>query len=215
MFPKYPKIQSVYKRDEKGKILEGQFTKPEFEYLLYNKWIWTEKIDGTNIRVKYDGETFEIRGRTDRAQLHPDLMFALISTFNDKMLELCRKTFEDKEIIFYGEGVGPKIQKRGKYYLKGEYGFILFDILIGNVWLKRDDVEKIAESLDLHIAPVIRKGSLIDAIAYVKDGFKSYFGDFPAEGLVLRPEVEMLDRLGNRIITKVKYVDFNKDSFFS
>ena len=40
----YPKIQSIYKRDDKThKFLEGQYSLPEFEYLKDNKWAATEK----------------------------------------------------------------------------------------------------------------------------------------------------------------------------
>ena len=48
----YHKIQSIYKRDEKTrKFIEGQWSLPEFEYLQNNRWLWTDKVDGTNIRV--------------------------------------------------------------------------------------------------------------------------------------------------------------------
>ena len=39
-------------------------------------------------------------------------------------------------------------------------------------------------------------------------GFKSHWGDFPAEGVVLRSFVEMYDGHGNRVITKLKLKDF-------
>ncbi len=35
-------------------------------------------------------------------------------------------------------------------------------------------------------------------------------GDFEAEGIVARPDVELLDRRGKRVITKIKAVDFRK-----
>jgi len=41
-----------------------------------------------------------------------------------------------------------------------------------------------------------------------KKGFKSQWGDFIAEGIVARPKTEMRTRRGERIITKVKYIDF-------
>lgn len=51
----YPKIPSVFVRDEKThKFIDGQFRCPEFEYLQDNLWLWTEKVDGTNIRVIWD-----------------------------------------------------------------------------------------------------------------------------------------------------------------
>ena len=42
----------------------------------------------------------------------------------------------------------------------------------------------------------------------VRKGFKSFWGDFRAEGLVVRPGADLLDRHGNRVITKIKHKDF-------
>lgn len=39
-------------------------------------------------------------------------------------------------------------------------------------------------------------------------GFKSTWGDFQAEGIVARPSVELKNRAGERIITKIKCKDF-------
>lgn len=45
-------------------------------------------------------------------------------------------------------------------------------------------------------------------IGITREGFTSTWGDFIAEGIVARPEVELFDRMGQRIITKIKYNDF-------
>lgn len=47
----YHKINTLFKRDEKNLIIEGDYSCPEFAYLAENEWTWTEKVDGTNIRV--------------------------------------------------------------------------------------------------------------------------------------------------------------------
>ena len=54
---KYHKIMTVFKRDPETKyktLLMGEWALPEFEYLCCNPWVFTEKIDGTNIRVNWD-----------------------------------------------------------------------------------------------------------------------------------------------------------------
>ena len=51
---KYPKINTLFKRDEKNHIILDAFTTPEFEYLKNNEWECTEKIDGTNIRIELE-----------------------------------------------------------------------------------------------------------------------------------------------------------------
>ena len=66
----YHKIQSVYKRDEKThKFIEGQWSLPEFDYLKNNVWVWTEKVDGTNVRVIWDKEKLRFGGKSDNAQM--------------------------------------------------------------------------------------------------------------------------------------------------
>ena len=61
----YPKINSLYKRDpEKGNnIILGDFSLPEFFYLKDLLRECTEKIDGTNTRIFFDGHTVSFGGR--------------------------------------------------------------------------------------------------------------------------------------------------------
>ena len=50
----YHKIHTVFKRDPANKyrtLLMGEYSHPEFAYLRYNDWVFTEKVDGTNIRI--------------------------------------------------------------------------------------------------------------------------------------------------------------------
>ena len=70
------------------------------------------------------------------------------------------------------------------------------------------DVLDIANKLGLVPPVVVGYGTIDEAINFVKNGFISHFGDAPAEGLVLRPMVDLFDRKGQRIITKIKTVDF-------
>ena len=51
----YQKIQSLFKRDKTKKLLIGEYTNDEFKYLENNIWFFTEKVNGTNICVKWDG----------------------------------------------------------------------------------------------------------------------------------------------------------------
>jgi hypothetical protein len=213
----YHKIDSVYLRDPATKhktFLDGQWTNPAFGYLASNRWVFTEKIDGTNVRVGFDlspetPQGFAVRfgGRTDEAQMPVFLMEHLQARFTaDAMLA----AFPDcQRVTLYGEGYGAKIQKHGEKY-RADAGFILFDVRIGDVWLERANVEDIAAKLGIPAVPIIGSGTLYDAIDRAHCGFDSTCSAErrPAEGLVVRPEVELLDRRGNRIITKIKTKDF-------
>lgn len=107
----------------------------------------------------------------------------------------------------YGEGYGAKIQKGGGNY-RQDQDFVLFDVKIGDWWLERSSVEEIASALKLDIVPIIGTGTLYDMVKITRNGFNSIWGNFKAEGIVARPEVELKSRNGNRIITKVKHKDF-------
>lgn len=202
----YHKIQSVYKRDERThKFIEGQFSLPEFEYLKDCKWVWTEKIDGTNIRITLSNGQMKIDGKTDNAQIPAFLYRRLEELFKPDQLQ---SVFPDGDVILYGEGYGAKIQKVGSLYLPDSVDFILFDVRIGNWWLRREDVEEIASKLKLKVVPITGRDTLMTAIEVVRSGIPSLIGNCPAEGLVLRPEVELKTRRGDRIITKIKTKDF-------
>jgi len=213
---KYHKIMSIFKRDEKTKqFIVGQYSTPEIEYLKNNIWEFTEKVDGTNIRIKYDGNEVIYAGRSDNAQLQVSLIHKLDELFKSgEALERMKKTFDyaspEMEICLYGEGYGVKIQKGGGNYIEDGVDFVLFDVMVGHWQLERSNVNDIAEKLGIKSIPIIGEGTLNDAIEMTKKGFNSQWGDFIAEGIVARPKgVELFTKKGDRIITKVKYKDFN------
>jgi ATP-dependent RNA circularization protein (DNA/RNA ligase family) len=215
----YHKITTLFKRDPKNMkyVLEGEFALPEFEWLKDNKWVWTEKVDGTNVRVMWNGTAVTFNGKTDNAQMPVNLMIKLQSLFDTTpQRKLFRDTFttEDTnpiEVCFYGEGYGAKIQKGGGNYKKDDVDFVLFDIKVGEWWLQRKDVEELAVKFGVKIVPIVGEGSLTKAAELVKSGLESQWGNFEAEGLVCRPEVELRTRRGDRLITKIKSRDFKKD----
>ena len=200
----YHKIQSIYKRDERGNMLFGEYSLPEFDYLKDNYWVFTEKVDGTNIRLLWRNGELEIRGKTDRAQIYAPLISAITHLIDKaKMAELF-----PFDACLYGEGYGAKIQKGGERYLPDGVSFVLFDVNVNGIWLERENVADIAQRLSIQIAPIIGGGPLGDMVECVREGFKSRWGDFVAEGIVARPRVELVGRRGNRIITKIKHKDF-------
>jgi hypothetical protein len=206
----YHKIQSIFKRDSKThRFIDGKYSTPEIEYLANQEWIWDEKIDGTNIRVQWDGAAVRYQGKTDNAQIPKHLYERLCSRFTAEALkEAFPDVTEEEPVCLYGEGFGVKIQRGGKYIPDGA-DFCLFDVKIGNWWLKREAVEGIAFKMNLPLAPIVGQGTIDEAIKVVKAGLKSTFGDFKAEGLVLRPKVALFTRSGARVITKVKGKDFD------
>lgn len=204
----YTKIPNIYKREEFGKnrLIEGEYSSDELAYLADCEWVWTEKVDGTNVRIIWDGYRVSFAGRTDKAQMPPTLMKRLEELFGgpDKE-ELFEQNFGTNPVILFGEGFGEKIQKGGGLY--GPVDFILFDVFCG-MWLKRDAVDDIAGKFGIRVVPIVGTGNLSDAVEYIRKHPKSMLRDAELEGIVCRPKYELAGRCGNRIIVKIKYRDF-------
>lgn len=207
----YVKIDTPFNRAEDGskKLIEGDFRNETIEYLKDLPWVWTEKIDGTNISVAWDGHRVQFHGRTERAQIPADLVNKLNEMFggetNEEMFE---QIFGETPMILYGEGYGPKIQKGGAY--RRDVSFILFDVYQpdNDLWLKREAVEDIAQKLGIDVVPIIFEGPIDYAVDFVKTVPNSEFGTALMEGLVGRPKIELRDRQARRVIVKVKVRDF-------
>ena len=202
----YPKIQSIYKRDPDNHyktFLIGEYATPEFESLRDIRWEFTEKVDGTNIRIRGDGDEVFYAGRTDKAEIPPFLLEALQAHFG-----LVHFPY-DYPMVLYGEGYGARIQKGGGLY-RSDVGFVLFDVRVDGFWLRREDVEDVAAVMGLPCVPIVGYGTLGDAVKLAADGFDSEVSESPraAEGLVLRTVCGLLDRAGRRVVTKVKTKDF-------
>ena len=203
----YHKIQSLYKRDERGKMLFGEYSLPEFAYLASNEWDFTEKVDGTNIRIMWDCDNIKYGGKTDNAQIPNFLVNRLVERFGGQE-HLFKSVFgEATQACLYGEGYGAKIQKGGGNY-RTDQDFVLFDVWVDGWWLMRDGVADVARKMSLDVVPSIGTGTLSIFEGLVRSGIKSKWGDFQAEGIVARPSVPLFTRRGDRIITKLKSKDF-------
>ena len=208
MLKEYHKIETLFEREEKTKkLIEGKFRNEAIEFLKDNKWQFTEKIDGTNIRIYWDGHKVSFYGRTERAQIPADLVNRLNELFGGEVNEeIFEQKFGETEVMLVGEGYGEKIQKGG-LYRKGQ-DFILFDVMIGNNWQPRESVEEIAKSFGIEVVPIVLEGTIQDGIDFVKQKPKSKFGTADSEGLVGRTKVELQTRTGKRAIVKIKVSDF-------
>jgi len=212
----YHKIETLYERDPATfKVRVGEFKNRTYD--LLKRWRFTEKIDGTNIRViwqpavnngeKGRPESLTFGGKTDNAQMHADLYKHLQQTFT---IDKLRAVFPDTGAVLYGEGYGAGIQKGGGDYSLTK-NFILFDVLVdGKWWLSHENVEDVATKLNIDMVPDFGYMTLEEATEFVRLGFKSRLngGLKDAEGLVGRPEEALFDKKGHRLIVKLKTKDF-------
>lgn len=207
----YHKIQTLFLRNmesKKKEIIEGKWSLPEFELLKDLQWVWTEKIDGTNIRILFDGSSVQFGGKTDNAQIPAKLVTHLRETFTAEKLQSVFGS-EPTQVCLYGEGFGAGIQSGGNY--RPDQHFILFDVKVATFWLERHNVEDVANKLEIPIVPIVGTGTLQEALAFAKTGYASTIAQnksYVAEGLVLKPQVELFNRKGERIISKIKFKDF-------
>ena len=210
---RYPKIETLFKRDEKFNIT-NEIRLPEFE--IINKWMVTEKIDGTNIRIIYmPKRLLLIRGRSDNAQIPTFLLETLLKIFTIEKIESILKEIPKEGMCLYGEGYGAKIQKGGGNYNSGN-SFRLFDVWIDGWWLEWDSIKEIANKLEVKTVPVIMETDMETAIDLVKSNFLSEVAmeegiyGHKAEGIVARTYPTMLFRNGEPIRWKLKIKDYKE-----
>ena len=207
----YEKIETLYARDIEGtkKLIVGEYRNPTVEMLKDVQWEWTEKVDGTNIRVYWDGHTVTFGGRTERAQIPAPLVNRLNELFGGETnAQMFEQIYGEREVILFGEGYGKGIQAAGKAYKPDGVDFILFDELIGSNYQPRISVEDAAYTFGIKTVPVVGTGTLEQAVEFIMGHPKSTLGDIEMEGIVCRPVQELRDRCGNRVIVKVKWHDF-------
>lgn len=193
-----------------------------------------EVLDYTMDPSVLKGVKFNIRiaGKTDNVQIPKNLLKHMQEKYtNEKILgALGLKEFipvsewksmynwDDYSKIpsiytIYGEGYGEGIQSDG-WYIKGGNEFIVFDVKVNDIYLKTEARDEIATKLGAPIVPFKGYFTLDEAIDYVRKGFRSVVAESPevkmAEGLVLRTDLGLRNRMGNRLIVKIKYEDFQK-----
>ena len=202
-----------------------------------SKIVWNNSIEPNIITgVEFD---MTIKGKTDNAQIPPHLDKYMKETFTeDKVFAaLGIKKFipteewmehnwvcsnEDptpdeskipQKYTIYGEGYGMKIQKVGGRYLSNSVSFIGFDIKVNDLYLLRDNAMEIFNKLGCNTVPYFGQMTIDDAIEMVRKGFVSTISEdktLMAEGLVLSSPLGLKNRQGERLIVKIKYMDFVK-----
>lgn len=209
-FPEYHKIETLFERDKATFVVDPSKLKSSVLGTI-REWDVTEKIDGTNIRVMLSAGEGRVTsgGRSNAAQIPGDLIQYLMRTFTAKQLTSALWIDEaTPEVVLYGEGYGPGIQKDGKLY-RGDKAFILFDVLIGGKWwLDAKAIADVSAKLGIDAVPYLGRMSLDGIVELVRNSFPSKLGTAQAEGIVARPIETLFDKRGARVIIKLKTKDF-------
>lgn len=206
----YNKIDTIFERDEKTKkLIIGKFRDESVEFCKDLTWQFTEKVDGTNIRIYWDGHKVQFGGRTDKAQIPVHLVNRLNELFGGEVNEqLFEQKFGESEVILFGEGYGVKIQNGGLY--RDDVDFILFDVMINGNYQGRESCEDVAKYFGIDIVPIILEGTLQEGVDWVLNNTNSLVAKNGAkiEGLVGKPKVELKSRTSKRLVVKIKHRDF-------
>lgn len=205
----YQKIETLYKFNTTiNKFVENDFTNPIVKYLYDCKWIGSEKIDGTNIRVLWDGFSFSIAGRTEKSDVPKEVKLLFDTIFNKDAEIIIEQIFGVKEVIFCMEAYGGKIQN-GTYKISER--LIGFDIMVNENYIQRESARDIFEKINIPFVPLYIFKNLKEAIDFVKTNPVSQVDNTAyIEGLVCLPYERIYDNQGNRIAVKIKVRDFNK-----
>ena len=213
---KYPKIQTLWKRDLAGNraVIEGEYACDEFANI--KQWLVTEKIDGMNIRIFYmKGAQVSFLGRNDETMLPPKLLNYLRETFSKEIMETYFN--EAEEVFLFGEGYGNKIQSGGHY--NENQRFVLFDVCLKDVdgkwwWFEYNNIVEVAGGLNVPFAPVLFFGEQLckkEIVEYVKSKPESTLSrhhNVVTEGVVARAYPMVLFRDGTPVMFKLKCKDF-------
>ena len=236
----YEKILAPFGRDSSNSkfVNTSKWSKPEFEYLKNNTWIWTQKIDGTNLNIVWDGERVSYKGHTDKTQWNERSKNYIESVFCTSEAETVFEQLYGEQPIIVSMELVSKDFNQNYGYPDGH--FYVYDVRNGNTgkYWDRKAVEDFVEAFDhehkhVEAVKVLYRGTIEGAVEWVKAAkvfnenpdvnvldteilendiscFQVYnpLGKYPIEGLVGRPEIEMYNSKGERIITKVKCKDY-------
>lgn len=187
---------------------DGMYRDPMVAFLANNSWEIRRKIDGENIRIRWDGEQALWNGKTNNFVCSGDFHNYMNGTFLEEIFE--EEFGRDKEVIIFGEKMGPKTQ--GNELKLDEDEVIIYDVCIDGYWLDKWAVKNIADYFKIRtcydlMGPDVqhewRLPMIINAVAH------GQFEDW--EGIVAVPKVECRDQKRNRVIVKVKNKDYLRE----
>ena len=107
----------------------------------------SEKIDGTNVGIKWDGDRVSFVGHTDKSTFCPRYLDYLNERFGTPQFEsVLEEVFGEKPSFIFGEGVS-KDYNHHYGYPDGE--FIMYDICCDGKFWNRDPVHNVSKKFGM------------------------------------------------------------------
>ncbi len=176
------------------------------DILMFKECYALEKIHGTSAHIRWkDGEVWFFSG----GERHENF----VKLFNENILKERFTKLFDCDVVIYGEAYGGKCQGMSKTY-GDKLQFVAFDVKVDGNWLDVPNAADVVRKMKLSFVYYNKIPTTLEAIDAERDSPSSqafYNGcgrDKIAEGVVLRPLVEVVKNNGSRIMSKHKRDEF-------
>lgn len=204
--------------------IEGFERHPDvFELLLNQRVFITEKVEGSNFAVYYDGKKPIVCQRNYaiepiEGKFHDwwKVYYRNFAPVIDDIFHFYDYDYKSrgetiKWIVVRGEMVGPGIQ--GNYYKTFDHTVLVFDIEINGKPLDYDDFMNLCAALLIKIVPFLGVGTLREmldgkTIKEFSNGRSLLLNDALREGIVVKPVVEQVHPEIGRLFLKQRSPEY-------
>lgn len=129
--------------------------KPEVAGILYGHINVEEKIDGSQFRIEISNEG--IKCGSHHLELGDDSMFRL-GTDNAKAIFKDTESANGETITVFGEYLSKPKQNQIPYERVPKHNIMIFDVMMGERYLDREEKERFAFLHDLEVVPLLWRG---------------------------------------------------------
>ena len=197
----YPKIETVWDRDEKTfRVKPGELRWPEFAALRF--WHVTEKIDGCNGRFAWHEGRLWCGSHKQMLARHSASPWWRVAASHD----LEGRLRSVPGVLFVCELYGP-LRSQGIDLAYGQDDVRMVCVDAFNIstqkYLDWMTVRQVAARARLPLVPVLAEGPWDPGMVALAEGKTTLSGDHVREGIVVRPVVERFDDRIGRVILKL------------
>lgn len=204
----FPKVRTLYLKDDKEKVIEGVYSSVTFRYLANNEWKFTEFISGINVCISRERGYIIFTPKDPKAKISLDLMnyitslhlgessalAEILSTGDDGIYAVLTEEYPNNTLMYY---------KKSKILIYGLYK--------DGAWVSRCTLLSMTGSLGMNTTVIHREGTLREMTKDVKKRTGSKYGTGLAQGIVAMPVVPIYDSHGCPVMVSLKRDDFLGD----
>lgn len=149
---KYPSIMTYHNLGEKGSLVESLVDDRDFASC--EKCFITEKIDGTNARIIFDGSDYIIGSREELLSAKGDRFgnpqLNIVNTIKEVADRLVSSSYNFFNVyggvrVLYGEVFGGNVTQASKQYTVDKtFGFRIFDVADVKISILDEPIDKIS-----------------------------------------------------------------------